>query len=619
MAISYGFFNSVNGDRLYNADDISNYFLKLISNGVFATPANAMQVQESSGMTVSVSAGWGFINCKWLNNDSAYNLTLDAADIALNRIDRIVMRLNADRTLRNMELAIIKGTPAATPAPPALTRVAGGVWELSLAQIYIAANAAEITQANITDERPNTSLCGFVTGLIDQIDTTNLFAQYNAAFNEWFETVKETLNSATLVRQYTQRYETTQASETTIPINIANYNYTLDILNVYVNGLKLIPGVDYTENNGSNTITLAQALDVIGTPVEFEVLKCIDGSEAESVVDIVYQLQTEIAKIDRNNYYCNGVNDNVGLTNWLTEHPDAKRVNIIGDFGTVSTAYTLGNIDYSFVHQSTNGIVFDFSQCGQVTAWDSNFAYFGGCRVIGLNVVYDATENTEDIAAISADNTTFENCRVSGTFAPEYAVTAFDIDECTLNGCAVSITATADVCGVSAAGSLLSGCNVAVRTSGATANAYGVNIADVSRVVGCTLTATTAATGTGIGCGAYGGGIYQACEIFGFGAIDGYGLYLASGQFLDASGCTFRGYTKDSANGEGVGISGFSNGSNTVILTGVNCNQVAKSSYSQTDTMSFTDGYGSYSGCFYATPTVPATIVSYGQYIGNRV
>lgn len=619
MAISYGFFNSVNGDRLYNADDISNYFLKLISNGVFATPSNAMQVQEGSGMIVSVSAGWGFINCKWLNNDSAYNLTLDAADIALNRIDRIVMRLNADRTLRNMELAIVKGTPAATPAPPTLTRVAGGVWELSLAQIYIAANVTDITQANITDERPNTNLCGFVTGLIDQIDTTNLFAQYDSAFNTWFATIKETLNTATLIRQYTQHYETTQASEGTIPINVANYNYALDVLNVYVNGLKLTPGVDYTENNGANTITLAHALDVIGTPVEFEVLKSIDGSEAESVVNMVYQLQTEIAKIDANNYYCNGVNDNVGLTNWIATHPDAKRVNIIGDFGTVSTGYTLDGVDYSFVCQSVNGIVFDFSQCGQVTAWDSNFAYFGGCHVIGLNLVYDATENTAAIAAITAENTTFDNCNVSGTFTPGYAVTVFDVDGCALNGCTVSVTATADVCGVSAAGSVLSGCDIAVRTSGATANAYGVNIADVSRVIGCTLTATTAATGTGIGCGAYGGGIYQACEIFGFGALDGYGFYLASGQFLDASGCTFRGYTKDSANGEGVGISGISNSRNAVILTGINCNQVSKHSYSQTGTIDFSDGYGSYSGCFYIAPDVPATIVSYGSFIRNCV
>ncbi len=617
MAISYGFFNSVNGDRLYNADDISNYFLKLISNGVFATPSNAMQVQAGDGMTVSVTAGWGFINCKWINNSSAYNVTLDASDIALNRIDRVVLRLNADTAHRNIEIAVLKGSPAATPSAPALTRVAGGVWELSLAQIYVGANVSAITQANITDERPNTTLCGFVTGLIDQIDTTNLFAQFTAAFNEWFEELQQTLATKTMILRYTNTYTTITANTSVIPIGISEYTPGIDVLNVYINGLRLIPNVDYTA--GGANVTLAQALDVIGTPVEFEVLKSIDGTDAETVLTLVNEIVAELQKLDASNYYCNGVNDNVGLTNWLTTHPDANRVNIIGDFGTVSTAYTLDGVDYSFVCQSVNGIVFDFSQCGQVTAWDSNFAYFGGCRVVGLNLVYDTTENTANIAAITAENTTFDNCNVSGTFTPEYAVTAFDVDGCTLNGCTVSITTTADVCGVSAAGSVLSECDVAVRTSGATANAYGVNIADVSRVIGCTLTATTAATGTGIGCGAYGGGIYQACEISGFGALDGYGFYLASGQFLDASGCTFRGYTKDDTNGEGIGISGISNSGNTVILTGVNCNQVSKSSYSQTDTMTFTDGYGSYSGCFYAAPTVPATIVSYGQYIGNRV
>ena len=66
MAVTFGFFDSINGDRVYNADQISNYFLKLISNGVFATPSNAMQVVAVSGMGVSVTAGWGFINCKWI-------------------------------------------------------------------------------------------------------------------------------------------------------------------------------------------------------------------------------------------------------------------------------------------------------------------------------------------------------------------------------------------------------------------------------------------------------------------------------------------------------------------------------------------------------------------------
>lgn len=318
MAISYGFFNSVNGDRVYNADDISNYFLKLISNGVFATPADAMQVQAASGMAVNVSAGWGFINCKWINNDAPYSLTLDTADMVLNRIDRVVLRLNAQSSVRNIEIAVKKGTPAQSPAPPILARISGAQWELSLAQIYVGANVTEITQANITDERADISVCGWVTGLIDQIDTTSLFAQYDSAFSEWFTAVKDGVAATTIIRQYTSHYETTSNDLTIIPINIPVYNWALDILNVYVNGLKLIPGVDYIENNGANTITLTRALDIVGTPIEFEVLKGIDSSDADSVLDIVNQLQNDIATISANTYRKEEINAMLGGLSFTT-------------------------------------------------------------------------------------------------------------------------------------------------------------------------------------------------------------------------------------------------------------------------------------------------------------
>lgn len=325
--ISYGFFNSVNGDRLYNADDISNYFLKLISNGVFATPSNSMQVVESSGMNVDVTAGWGFINCKWLKNDAMYNLPIDAADIVLNRIDRVVMRLNADSSLRNMELAIIKGTPAANPTAPALTRVTGGVWELSLASIYVGANVTAITQANITDERPDANLCGWVTGLIDQIDTTNLFAQFTAAFWDWFNGIKDQVLRNTLVRRYTTRIVSTENPQSTFSVNIEQYNPSLDILNVYVNGMRLQPGIDYTVS-GTN-VTLTNPVDVIGTPIDFEIFKSIDGSDAESITVLVDQLSAQVTNLT--NKFTTQVGDYVIWAGTETEYTeiDPKDANTI--------------------------------------------------------------------------------------------------------------------------------------------------------------------------------------------------------------------------------------------------------------------------------------------------
>jgi hypothetical protein len=291
MGVTYGFFNSINGDRKYNADDISNYFLKLISNGVFATPASAMQVQASSGMTVRVSAGWGFINCKWINNDSPYLITLDAADVVLNRIDRIVLRLNTNDSARNVTITVHKGTPASNPTAPNLTR-ANGVYELSLAQVYIAAGATAITQDTITDERANTSVCGYVTGLIDQIDTTNLFAQFTARFNRdraefnaWYDVAKEEVYESTnLVRKYTRTTTTTTAPVTALNVGIAPYT-SFDILNVYVNGLRLAEGTEYTVSG--DTVTFINPLDVAGTMVTFEVYKSIDSSDVVNAMEYI--------------------------------------------------------------------------------------------------------------------------------------------------------------------------------------------------------------------------------------------------------------------------------------------------------------------------------------------
>lgn len=626
MSVTYGFFNSVNGDRTYNADDISNYFLKLISNGVFATPANAMQVQAASGMTVNVTAGWGFINCKWINNDGLYSLTLDAPDIVLNRIDRVVLHLDPTTPVRSISIQIKKGAAAASPVPPALTQTAGGVWELSLAQIAVNAGATAITQADITDERPDTSVCGFVTGLIDQIDTTNLFAQYDAAFKDWFTTVKQTLATTTLVRQYTSVYTTAAPTETIIPINISQYNYTLDVLNVYINGLRLTPGVDFTENGSANTITLANALDVVGTPVEFEVLKSVDGSEAESVVDMVYQLQTELGKIDANNYYCNGVNDNTALQEWL-EGLDLTRqravINVIGTFGVDTTQYNVDGTGYSFVYQnaSAHGLTLDFSQCYPINARGNNFAYFKNIKVEGLTIIYDDVANGQATAAITAENCTLENCDIYGTLTGTATVTAYSVDNCRLIECDSDLTGYGVITGISAQSTIINCCNIQVTSEGANTSAYGVQISDNSRADNSTFQATAAATTTSASAsGGMGGGYYSNCVFIGIGGAKGQGFYISANQLLNVNNCIFRGYAKTpGSSGWGYGITGAASDGITVFLTGINCNSVTVSGYSQTGSMQLGQGHGSYMGCFYTTPSTPSTIVSYGRVVRNRV
>lgn len=188
--VSYGFFDSVNGDRRYSAEDFTNFLGNLVSDGVIASPSNCLQVQASEGFTIKITAGWAYILHHYFHNDSDFYLTLDAPDIARDRVDRIVIRF--DVAERKVEFAIRKGEPkdVGKASVPAIQRDET-IWELSLARIYVAEDYTEIRQEYITDERDDSIVCGWVTGLIQQIDTTNLFAQYDDAFWAWFNGLKK--------------------------------------------------------------------------------------------------------------------------------------------------------------------------------------------------------------------------------------------------------------------------------------------------------------------------------------------------------------------------------------------------------------------------------------------
>lgn len=276
-----GFFNSVDGDRKYSAEDLSSFFIKLISNGVFPNPSTCFKVIAKSGLTVTVQAGFAFINAKYVQNTADYDLTLDAADTTNPRIDKIVLRFNA--TDREITLNILKGTPAAEPEVPALTRNAT-IYELGLANIAVSANATAIVTADISDRRGYSSDCGYVTGLIQQIDTDDLFDQFEAAFYSWFNALQTNLTYNARVTRLTYN-TTTTASTSTVHFVITDFNPSIDIVNVYVNGFKCTPNAEYTVNNTTEAIEFTNMLDS-GAAVLVEILRSI-GEPAPIVYDLV--------------------------------------------------------------------------------------------------------------------------------------------------------------------------------------------------------------------------------------------------------------------------------------------------------------------------------------------
>ena len=116
-------------------------------------------------------------------NDSLYPITLDASDVLFNRIDAIVLEVNANTTVRANSFKIVKGTPASNPVKPSLIK-SEMVNQYPLAYITIGKGVLSISQSNI-ENAIGTSACPYVTGVLKGMDIDNLVAQWGAQWAEW--------------------------------------------------------------------------------------------------------------------------------------------------------------------------------------------------------------------------------------------------------------------------------------------------------------------------------------------------------------------------------------------------------------------------------------------------
>lgn len=263
--VTYGFFNSVDGDRRYTADQMSTYFKGLISDGVYEGVGSALVVTAGDGMTVNVGTGRAIIDCKWINLDGVESLPISPASPTQARYTAVVVRL--DRENRQMVLTTVDGDPAASPVMPEI-----GDDELCLAMVYVTANAVSISQVNITDMR-GSQYCLWVTGLIDQLDTSTLFLQWQTAFDEWFSALTGRLQVNTYIQEY-HRSVTMDGSTTIVILNMTGYTYeATDIIRIHINGLLAKAGTDYTLAVSSGVARLNGLPAVSGTVVDVEVLK----------------------------------------------------------------------------------------------------------------------------------------------------------------------------------------------------------------------------------------------------------------------------------------------------------------------------------------------------------
>lgn len=220
MSVKSGFFNSIEGDRVYNADDLSQFFDGIISDGVFRYYKKELAVEATNAMSVRVLTGKAIVFDKYVENTAALDLNITGGN-SQPRYDAVVVGVDLEE--RTGDIYIKSGTPAASPAYPAMSDTPNKK-EICIAYVYVPANPTSIVADNITDKRGDSAVCGWVT-------LTNVSAYLENYRNNYITKVEEGI----------------------IPITAQPYDANNDTLFVYKNGFFMTETAEYlVEGTGSN-------------------------------------------------------------------------------------------------------------------------------------------------------------------------------------------------------------------------------------------------------------------------------------------------------------------------------------------------------------------------------
>ena len=261
-------------DRDYLASQWQEFMQMFLGNGVFVSPVNQCKVIPGTGLTVIVTQGWAFINGSWYHNDANLVINIAQNTTSSSRIDSIKLRYSdSTRSINALgftgETTLVRGE---------------SVYDLKLAEVTVPVGAVTISAANITDTRSNENVCGFVKGLVDVVNTNDLFSQFDTIFNNWFDTVKGQVTGdlgAKLQLEFSKLEADVEDYKNTAQSLIENYVY-----NDYTSAVTNLTFVDKVCEVTDTKVTANSLIDVYFTAdtiQEAEDCKIVVDSEAGKI------------------------------------------------------------------------------------------------------------------------------------------------------------------------------------------------------------------------------------------------------------------------------------------------------------------------------------------------
>lgn len=206
MAVTSGFFNSVNHDRLYNAEQMSSIFDGIINDGVFEFVGDAFSVTPNTNVNNSVIVGTGraWFDHTWTVNDAPFEITLEAPSLVFDRIDAIVIDIDRRDSIRKNSIIFVTGTPANDPKPPTMLKEERHT-QYPVAYVTVHPGDGSIIQTGDIEYNVGKSVCPLVTGPLEVVNSDMFFSQMNSnfelfkdgldeEFQIWFDGIKDLID-----------------------------------------------------------------------------------------------------------------------------------------------------------------------------------------------------------------------------------------------------------------------------------------------------------------------------------------------------------------------------------------------------------------------------------------
>ena len=191
--VTSGFYDSLNHDRRYSSIQFGSIFDGVIQDGVFQHVGSRLMLSQNSGMMISVGTGRAWFNHTWTYNDSILPLTVPQSEVILDRVDAVVLEVDAREEGRINAIKIVKGTPTSKNAKPPAMLKEKNRWQYPLAYIKVAAGVTSIRTADITN-KVGTSDCPFVTAPLDKMSIDDLVKQWADQWRVFYENETADMN-----------------------------------------------------------------------------------------------------------------------------------------------------------------------------------------------------------------------------------------------------------------------------------------------------------------------------------------------------------------------------------------------------------------------------------------